>query len=90
MEGKERINNICTKVPVFAELYDARVRHYVIKEHTLNVYNQFEKYFSKYFLLNKLEEFRLFLLLHFLVKEVEKIHTQVLSLILKGANLGQL
>lgn len=64
MEGKERINNICIKVPAFTELYNARVRHYIIKEHTLNVYNQFEKYFSKYFSSNKLEEFRLFLLLH--------------------------
>jgi rRNA-processing protein FCF1 len=64
MEGKERINNICIKVSAFTELYNARVRHYIIKEHTINVYNQFEKYFSKYFLSNKLEEFRLFLLLH--------------------------
>ena len=47
MEGKERINNICIKVPAFTELYNARVRHYIIKEHTINVYNQFEKYFSK-------------------------------------------
>jgi rRNA-processing protein FCF1 len=64
MEGKERINNICIKVPAFTELYNARVRHYIIKEHTLNVYNQFENYFSKHFLSNKLEKFRLFLLLH--------------------------
>lgn len=64
MEGKERINNICIKVPAFTELYNARVRHYIIEAHTINVYNQFEKYFSKYFLSNKLEEFRLFLLLH--------------------------
>lgn len=64
MEGKERINNICIKVPAFKELYNARVRHYIIKEHTINVYNQFEKYFSKFFLSNKLEVFRLFLLLH--------------------------
>jgi len=64
MEGKERINNICIKVPALTELYNARVRHYIIKAHTINVYNQFEKYFSKYFLSSKLEEFRLFLLLH--------------------------
>lgn len=74
MEGKERINNICIKVPAFTELYNARVRHYIIKEHTINVYNQFEKYFSKYFLLNKLEEFRLFLLLHDIGKSLAYKH----------------
>lgn len=74
MEGKERINKICTKVPVFRELYNARVRHYIIKEHILNVYNQFEKYFSRYFLSNKLEEFRLFLLLHDIGKSLAYKH----------------
>jgi rRNA-processing protein FCF1 len=64
MEGIDRINNICTKVPEFLELYNARVRHYVGKEHIVNVFNQFEKYFSNYFIKSKLEEFRLFLLLH--------------------------
>ena len=64
MTGKERINEICTKVPAFTELYNARVRHYIIKDHILNVFNQFEIYFSKYYLESKLEEFRLFLLLH--------------------------
>ena len=74
MEGKERINNICTKVPAFTELYDARVRHYIIKEHILNVFNQFEIYFSKYFVKNKLEEFRLFLLLHDIGKSLAYKH----------------
>lgn len=74
MEGKERINNICIKVPSFTELYNARVRHYIIKEHTLNVYNQFEKYFSKHFLSNKLEVFRLFLLLHDIGKSLAYKH----------------
>jgi len=64
MEGKERINEICTKVPSFTELFNAHVRHYYIKEHTLNVFNQFEKYFSENFSKSKIEEFRLFLLLH--------------------------
>ena len=64
MGGKELINNICTKVPAFTELYNARVRHYIIKDHILNVFNQFEIYFSKYFMKSKIEEFRLFLLLH--------------------------
>lgn len=64
MEGKERINNICTQVPAFTELFNARVRHYFIKDHTLNVFNQFEKYFSEFFSKRKIEEFRLFLLIH--------------------------
>ena len=74
MEGKDRINNICTKVPAFKGLYDARVRHYIIKEHILNVFNQFEIYFSKYFLKDKLEEFRLFLLLHDIGKSLAYKH----------------
>lgn len=74
MEGKERINAICTKVPAFTELYNARVRHYIIKQHILNVFNQFEKYFSKYFLENRLEEFRLFLLLHDIGKSLAFKH----------------
>lgn len=74
MEGKERINIICTKVPAFTELYDARVRHYIIKEHILNAFNQFEIYFSKNFLKNILEEFRLFLLLHDIGKSLAYKH----------------
>ena len=52
------------QVPAFTELFNARVRHYFIKEHTLNVFNQFEKYFSEFFSKRKIEEFRLFLLIH--------------------------
>ena len=52
-------------MPDFAVLYNARVRHYVIKHHILNVFNQFEKYFSKGFKADKIEETRFsFLLLH--------------------------
>ena len=64
MEGQKRIELICEKVPDFKVLYNARVRHYVIKHHILNVFNQFEKYFSKGFKADKIEEMRLFLLLH--------------------------
>ena len=46
MNVNERIEDICKKVPVFVALYNARVRHYIIKQHIINVYNQFEKYFS--------------------------------------------
>ncbi|MCF6213581.1 MAG: PIN domain-containing protein [Flavobacteriaceae bacterium] len=64
MKGQELIKNICEKVPAYEELFNSRVRHYIIKEHILNVFNQFELYFSKYFIQSKIEEFRLFLLLH--------------------------
>ena len=49
MNVNERIENICKKVPAFTTLYNARVRHYVIKQHIQNVFNQFEKYFSQDF-----------------------------------------
>ena len=64
MEGEKRIEAICKQVPDFEGLFNARVRHYVIKDHILNVFNQFEKYFSRGFTDEKIEEFRLFLLLH--------------------------
>ena len=45
MNVNERIENICKNVPASIPLYNARVRHYVIKQHIQNVFNQFEKYF---------------------------------------------
>ena len=70
MNGIERISNICTIIPAFEELYNAQVRHYTIKEHTLNVFNQFEKYFSNNFFEIDIEVFRLFLLLHDIGKPI--------------------
>lgn len=70
MNGENRIEDICTKIPALKELYNARVRHYIIKEHTLNVYNQFEKYFLENFPKTKVEEFTLFLLLHDIGKSI--------------------
>lgn len=46
MDGNEFIEEICEKVPEFIPLYSARVRHYIIRQHIVNVYNQFEKHFS--------------------------------------------
>ena len=40
MEGIERINNICIKVSAFTELYNARIRHYIIKENTNKFFNK--------------------------------------------------
>ncbi|SDT04080.1 PIN domain-containing protein [Winogradskyella sediminis] len=70
MNVNERIENICTKVPAFIPLYNVRVRHYVIKQHIQNVFNQFEKYFSQGFDKKEIEWFRLFLLLHDLGKSI--------------------
>lgn len=64
MNGINRIEIICSKVPYFKELYSARVRHYIIKDHILNVFNQFEKYFEKNFEKSDIEKFKLFLLIH--------------------------
>ena len=70
MDGKKRIEEICEKVPALNVLYNARVRHYVIKDHTINVYNQFEKYFFDGFSKENKEEFILFLLLHDIGKSI--------------------
>lgn len=70
MNVNERFENICKKVPAFIKLYNARVRHYVIKQHIQNVFNQFEKYFSQDFDKKEIEWFRLFLLLHDIGKSI--------------------
>src|SRR5690606_7891806 len=64
MTTQDRILNICKKIPALKELYDSQVRHYTITEHTINVLNQFEKYFASQFSEIEIEMFRLFLLLH--------------------------
>lgn len=70
MNVNERIEDISKKVSVFVPLYNARVRHYIIKQHIINVYDQFEKYFSKSFDKNEIDWFRLFLLLHDIGKSI--------------------
>tara|TARA_B110000046_G_C12724788_1_gene286109 strand:+ start:111 stop:371 length:261 start_codon:yes stop_codon:yes gene_type:complete len=70
MNVNERIEIICKKVPAFMPLYNARVRHYIIKQHIQNVFNQFEKYFSQGFDKKEIEWFRLFLLLHDIGKSI--------------------
>lgn len=86
MNFNERIENICNKVPFFIPLYNARVRHYVIKQHILNVYNQFQKYFSKSFEKNEMEWFVLFLLLHDIGKSIAykkgNINNQIIETII--------
>lgn len=90
MTGKDKISNICKRVPDLEKLYSSRVRHYTIKEHTLNVYNQFEKYFSNDFTKIGIELFRLILLLHDVGKPIaskngnrNNQHSETLSIISK-------
>ena len=64
MDKNITILNICKGVPLLEELYNARVRHYTIKEHTSNVLNQFDTYFSNQFSEFDIDVFRMFLLLH--------------------------
>lgn len=70
MTGKERISKLYMAVPELTELYKAKVRHYTVEAHTLNVLNQFEKYFSNHFNEMDIETFRLLLLLHDIGKSV--------------------
>lgn len=70
MTGQEKITDLCSLIPNLRELYDSRVRHYTIKSHTLNVINQFEKYFSGDFVAIDINLFRLILLLHDIGKPI--------------------
>ncbi|WP_430972031.1 macro domain-containing protein [Sunxiuqinia rutila] len=70
MNGSKKISDICIAIPTLAELFKARVRHYTIEQHTLNVLNQFEKYFSRNFCEIEVEVFQLFLLLHDIGKPI--------------------
>lgn len=64
MTAQDRLLKIYSSVPELTELYKTRVRHYTIEGHTLNVLNQFEKYFSSHFDGMNINTFRLLLLLH--------------------------
>ncbi|MEI6821456.1 MAG: macro domain-containing protein [Bacteroidota bacterium] len=70
MNCYQRISEICKSAPGFEELYNARVRHYTIKKHTINVYNQFEIYFSSNFNEIDIDKFRLILLIHDIGKSI--------------------
>lgn len=70
MTTQERITNICNQVPDLEDLYITQVRHYTTKEHTINVLNQFDKYFANHFSEIEIEVFRLFLLLHDIGKPI--------------------
>ena len=70
MNGNKKISAICVVTPALSELYKTRVRHYTIEGHTLNVFGQFERYFSNNFSEVDVEVFQLFLLLHDIGKPI--------------------
>jgi O-acetyl-ADP-ribose deacetylase (regulator of RNase III) len=70
MTGQERISQIYKAISELKELYNKRVRHYTIMAHTLNVLNQFEKYFAISFNEIDIETFCLLLLLHDIGKPI--------------------
>lgn len=70
MTSQERISVLCEKAPELLMFYKTRVRHYTIERHTINVLNQFERYFSSHFDEMNIEDFRLLLLLHDIGKSV--------------------
>lgn len=70
MTPRERISVLCEKAPELLMFYKARVRHYTVETHTINVLNQFERYFSSHFDEMNIEDFRLLLLLHDIGKSV--------------------
>ena len=58
------IDELCEMHPKYLEVYDSKVRHYKLKEHTNIVLNQFDLYFSNYFDDDEKCFFRFFLILH--------------------------
>lgn len=60
----QSIEELCKLSPSLVETYNAKVRHYILRDHTNLVLNQFDKYFATQF--NKPERafFRFFLLVH--------------------------
>jgi len=58
------IDELCIIFPEYVEVYDYKVRHYKLKEHTNIVLNQFEFYFSNFLDKNQKDFFRFFLIIH--------------------------
>jgi len=70
MNCNDLLIKIYSEIPDLQELFNTRVRHYTIKDHTLNVCNQFERYFTNLLDENYLEMFRLLLVLHDIGKPI--------------------
>lgn len=81
---EELITAIEIAMPKFKELYNTKVRHYVIKQHTLLVCQQFEKYaFELNTKVMNIDLMRLVLAMHDIGKAIDRAtqHSHTLSLI---------
>ena len=81
---EELITAIEIAMPKLEELYNTKVRHYVVKQHTLLVCQQFEKYaFDLNTKLMNIDLMRLVLAMHDIGKAIDRAtqHTHTLSLI---------
>lgn len=81
---KELITAIEIAMPKLEELYNTKVRHYVVKQHTLLVCQQFEKYaFELNTKVMNIDLMRLVLAMHDIGKAIDRAtqHTHTLSLI---------
>lgn len=81
---EELITAIEIAMPKLEELYNTKVRHYVVKQHTLLVCKQFEKYaFELNTKVMNIDLMRLVLAMHDIGKAIDRAtqHTHTLSLI---------
>jgi hypothetical protein len=60
----QSIEELCKINPSFVETYNSKVRHYILRDHTRLVLNQFDKYFANQFNETERDFFRFFLLVH--------------------------
>ena len=83
-DPEELITAIEVVMPKLEKLYNSKVRHYVVKQHTLLVCQQFEKYaFEQNIKVMNIDLMRLVLAMHDIGKAVDRAtqHTHTLSLI---------
>ena len=81
---EELITSLELALPKLEELYNTRVRHYVVKQHTLLVCQQFEKYAFKFnSKIMNLDLMRIILAMHDVGKAIDRStqHEHTLSLI---------
>lgn len=60
----QSIDKLCILSPSFVDIYNTRVRHYTLRDHTNLVLNQFDRYFSTQFDEPERALFKFFLLVH--------------------------
>ncbi|WP_296622588.1 DarT ssDNA thymidine ADP-ribosyltransferase family protein, partial [Marivirga sp.] len=60
----QSIEELCDVLPQYITTYDSKVRHYILRDHTNIVLNQFDRYFSNKFNDKERELIRFFLIIH--------------------------